>query len=308
MIFPENVRKGDLVGIIAPSSPTPPDRVKKCRAFLESEGYRVKEGRGIYENQHGYIAGPCEDRLRDIHDMFSDPRVKAIFCLRGGDTSCYVVDKLDMNLIRANPKIFMGYSDITSYHVRMNQEADLITFHGPMVSSNMLENFDAFTRRSLEEALALGENGHMRLENPEGEPFRTLRPGRAEGALAGGNLALICSMLGTPYAVDTRDKILFIEDVGESTAHVDRMLHQLMHTGKLQDAAGVLVGDFSEQSNKHDPSYLVEQLIGDFFADYDKPVIYNVLSGHCYPMSTLPLGARCRMGASDEPSIEFFAP
>lgn len=312
MIFPPALKLGDTIGLIAPSSPVPADRVEACKALLESWGYKVKEGNGIYSALHGYLAGPAPARAADINAMFADPAVKAIFCLRGGDGSCQVMDKLDLRIIRSNPKIFVGYSDITNFHVFLNQQAGLVTFHGPMVSANMLEDYDEFTKESFEAALALGNKGSLELKNPEGEPFKALRFGQAEGTIAGGNLSLICSMLGTPYEINTKGRILFIEDVDETTWHVDRMLYHLKYSGKLDQAAGVIVGDFRGQSNPRDPGYLVEELLRDFFTGYNKPVIYNVKSGHCIPLSTIPLGTVCSMetgkisaAGGEEPKIVF---
>ena len=204
---------------------------------------------------------------------------------------------LDYEVIRSNPKVFMGYSDITNFHVVLNQRCNLITFHGPMVSSNLLEDFDPFTEKVLRNALMLGRTNSMLLENPPGEEFQRVQAGFAAGRLCGGNLSLVCSLLGTPYELDTRDKIFFLEDVNESTAHVDRYFHQLRQAGKFDAAAGVLIGDFAGQSNPLDPAYLVDELVEEFFAGGEKPVLANVKSGHCKPMSTLPLGAVCELDA-----------
>ncbi|MDR1194241.1 MAG: LD-carboxypeptidase [Peptococcaceae bacterium] len=315
MIFPHALKMGDAVGLIAPSSPVPAERLEACKSLLESQGYKVKEGRGIYSSLHGYQGGPAAVRAADINAMFADPEVKAIFCLKGGYSSAQVMDKLDLRLIRANPKIFVGYSDVTNLNVFLNQQAGMVTFHGPMVHSNMLKSYDDFTRASFEAALALGASGSLELKNPQGEPFRTLRPGRAEGIIAGGNLSLLCSMLGTPYEIDTRGKILFFEDVNESIPHIDRMLYQLKYSGKLDQAAGVAAGDFSGQSNPDDPAYMADELLRDFFTGYQKPVVDNIKSGHCYPMSSIPLGALCRLDtdgtkgqAGAEPKITFHLP
>jgi len=296
MIFPDPPKKGDQVGLIAPCSPVTPDEAAQSIAFLESRGYRVVPGASVTAAPvYGYCAGCGDLRGQDIHRMFGDPEIRAVFCLRGGDSGNHVLDKLDYDLIQANPKVFMGYSDITNFHVAFNQRAHLITFHGPMVKTNMIQNFDPFTEASMEKALSLGATGTMDLDNPPGVPFTVLRPGNARGLCAGGNLSIINSLMGTPNELDTKGKILFFEEVDEDTAHVDRFLHQLKYAGKFADAAGILIGDFANQSNKHDPSYLVEDLMRDFFADYDKPVLYDIKSGHCTPMSTIPLGAVCTM-------------
>jgi len=294
MIFPEPPKKGDKVGLIAPCSPVAPEEAAQSIAFLERRGYRVVAGASVSATPvNGYCAGCGDLRARDINEMFASPQIRAIFCLRGGDSGNHVLDKLNFDLVRTNPKVFMGYSDITNFHVAFNQRSQLITFHGPMVKSNMIRDFDAFTEASMEKALALGVTGTMDLDNPPGVPIQVLRPGKARGICAGGNLSLINSLMGTPNELDAKGKILFFEDVDEDTAHVDRFLHQLKYAGKFSEAAGVLIGDFANQSNQHDPAYLIGELMEDFFADYDKPVLMNIKSGHCVPMSTIPLGAVC---------------
>ena len=297
MIFPELPQKGEKVGLVCPSSPVPPARAAACAAWVESRGYQVVKGKSLNASLHGYSAGSPKLRAADLNDMFADPAVKAILCLRGGDSGNQVLEFLDYEVIRSNPKVFMGYSDITNFHVVLNQRCNLITFHGPMVSSNLLEDFDPFTEKVLRNALMLGRTNSMLLENPPGEEFQRVQAGFAAGRLCGGNLSLVCSLLGTPYELDTRDKIFFLEDVNESTAHVDRYFHQLRQAGKFDAAAGVLIGDFAGQSNPLDPAYLVDELVEEFFAGGEKPVLANVKSGHCKPMSTLPLGAVCELDA-----------
>lgn len=291
MIFPERLKKGDTVAIVAPSSPVTKAQADACRQLVENMGYKVKMGQSAYLYLHGNSAGTGAQRAADINGFFADAAVKAIWCLRGGDTSAHVMDKLDYDLIRKNPKIFVGYSDITNYHVNFNQKCDLITFHGPMVKSNMLHDYDDFTRNSFEKMLHMEQA--LVLENPAGEDFGVLVAGYAEGIVVGGNLALLTSMIGTPYEADTKDKILFLEDVGEDVKRLDRMLHHLKYANKLKDTRGILIGDFLNCFNEADSSYRVIDLFRDVLADYDKPVMYNIKSGHCKPMSTIPLGAHC---------------
>ena len=214
MLFPNKLNSGDTIAIIAPSSPVTKNEADLCRKLVEDMGYNVKMGKCTYESIHGYSAGLGKDRADDINEMFADKEVKAIWCIRGGDTSSHVMDKLDFDLIKSNPKIFVGYSDVTNLHVNFNQKCGFITFHGPMVKSNMLNDFDEFTKLSFEKALNMQDE--LVLENPVGENFEVMVEGSAEGTIAGGNLALIVSMIGTPYEIDTKGKILFIEDVDEN--------------------------------------------------------------------------------------------
>lgn len=302
MIFPDKLKKGDTIGIIAPSSPVTKEEADLCKKLVEDMGYPVKMGKCVYRSIHGYSAGTGEEKAEDINGMFEDNEVKAIWCIRGGDTSSHVMDKLDFEMIKRNPKIFVGYSDVTNLHVAFNQKCGFVTFHGPMVKSNMLNDFDDFTRNSFEKALSLEDE--LILDNPQGEEFLHLTEGCAEGTIVGGNLALLTSMIGTPYEVDTRGKILFIEDVGEAVRRLDRMMYQLKYSNKLKDAEGIIFGDFTECDNTSDESYSVIQMLKDVLADYKKPVMYNIKSGHCSPMSTIPLGSRCIMDTKSK-TIKF---
>lgn len=272
-------------------------------SLIEGLGYRVQTGASLTSVLHGYKAGYGAFRADELNSMFSDPLVRAIFCVRGGDSSCHAVEFVDLDIVRANPKIFVGYSDITNYHTIFNR-VGLITFHGPMVKSDMIKSeFKDYYSDSFWKILHMRESAA--LENPPGTDIKSARLGKAAGRLTGGNLSLIVSMLGTPYQIDAGDKILFIEDVNESVPRVDRMLHQLKFSGKLADATGVIVGSFAECENSKDASYGVDELILDFFSDYGKPVLYNVQAGHCSPTATMPLGAMCEMDAGEK-KVTFF--
>lgn len=302
MIFPNKLLKGDTVALIAPSSPVTKEEADRSVKFLEDSGYKVKVGKCVYKSLHGYKAGTGEERAADINQMFADKDVKAIFCIRGGDTSSHAIDKVDIDIVKENPKIFVGYSDVTNYNIYFNQKADLVTFHGPMVKSNMISNYDEFSKTSFEDAINMDEV--LYLKNPEGQDFDVICDGIAEGILVGGNLALITSMIGTPYEIDTKGKVLFIEDIYENVTRVDRMLYQLKYSNKIKDAAAIIVGDFSDCENKNDPTYGINELLKEFFAGLDKPVMFNIKCGHCFPTSTLPLGAKCEVNTFNK-TIKF---
>ena len=171
-----------------------------------------------------------------------------------------------------------------------------------MIKSDMLKGFDDFTKDSLEKALTMDKE--LILENPKGEDFKVMVEGQAEGLIVGGNLSLLTSMIGTPYEVDTRGKILFIEDVDEPVRKLDRMMYQLKYSKKLDMAAGIIFGDFTDCVNTVDKSYDVIEMLKELLADYDKPVMYNIRSGHCHPMSTIPLGTKCTMDTGSK-NIKF---
>lgn len=302
MFFPDKLKKGDTVAIIAPSSPVTTEQADACKKLVEDMGYKVKMGKCTYQSLHGYSAGPGKSRAEDINEMFGDKEVKAIWCIRGGDTSSHAMDKLDFEMIKDNPKIFVGYSDVTNLNVNFNQKCGFVTFHGPMVKSNMLNSYDDFTRTSFEKALNMEDE--ILLDNPQGEEFNVMVEGCAQGTIVGGNLSLLVSMIGTPYEVDTKDKILFIEDVEENVRRLDRMMYQLKYSNKLKESAGIIFGDFTDCVNESDSEYTVVEMLKDVLADYSKPVMYNIKSGHCFPMSTIPLGANCTIDTRTK-SIKF---
>jgi len=293
MKFPDNLRLGDTVGLVCPASGVVPERVEACEALIRQMGYRVRIGRNCKKSYHGYLAGTDEERAADLNEMFADQSIKAIFCIRGGNGTGRIMSLLDYNMIRKNPKIFVGYSDITNLNMAFYQLCDMVTFHGPMVSSNMLEHFDGYTRQCFYDVLNMKRE--YRLCNPDGVEMEVLANGRAKGRIIGGNLSLLISMIGTFYAPDFRDTILFIEDIYEPVSSVNRMLDQLFHTGIMQQINGLLIGSFDEAGNKENPSFLVPDLMREYFTGFDKPVIAGICCGHCFPTATLPLGTECEI-------------
>lgn len=293
MIFPNPLNYGDTVGLVSPSSPTSPERVELCKSFVEQLGFRVIVGKSCKKNHHGYLAGTDIERANDMNEMFENPEVKGIFCIRGGYGSARIMRLLDYNMIRKNPKIFVGYSDITNLNMAFLKLCNLVTFHGPMVSSNMLEHFDDYTRESFFAAIDM--NGEYDFCNPVGEELHIISHGRAKGRIIGGNLALLINMIGTFYMPDLRGSILFIEDVHESVPRVNRMLDQLSLLGVFEQVNGILIGDFTECENDDDKSFQILDLFSEYFSQLKIPVISNIKSGHGYPMGTLPIGTICNI-------------
>ena len=300
MIFPEPLRKGDNVFLFCPSSPIVPEEdIEKCKKVIIDLGFNPVIGKSLYENYGGYMAGKAEIRIEDLHEAFSRKDIKGIFCVKGGYSASQLLDKIDYELIRNNPKVFVGYSDVTNLHIVFNQKCNLGTYHGPMVKSNMINDFNDYTKSSFFKAL---EKQEWKYEEPENMPLSILTKGNASsdivsGVLTGGNLAIIVTTLGTEYEIDTKDKILFLEDVDEETGSLNRMLTHLKYAGKLDDCKAVVFGNFAACKNtytKENQHYELLELLKDFFVDYDKPIIYGMESGHKKPyMFTLPLGAKC---------------
>ena len=315
MNFPKPLKKGDNIFLLCPSSPIVPEEdIDRCIKAVKYLGYNPVLGKSLYENYGGYMAGSPEIRVNDIHRAFSEKDIKGIFCIKGGYSSSQLLDKIDYELIRQNPKIFVGYSDVTNLHIVFNQKCDLGTYHGPMVKSNMFDNFNEYTENSFFEAVQKEswdykepENSELSILNQEilnqkisqlnKENHKKLKT-EISGTLIGGNLAIIVTTLGTEYEIDTKGKMLFLEDVDEQIGSLNRMLTHLKYSGKFDDCNGVILGNFADCNNRYITSdkkdYGVTELLTDFFKNYEKPVISGIESGHGKPfMATLPLGADC---------------
>ncbi len=298
MIKPKKLQFGDTIGVIGPSGACrEADAVEQGAAFAQSLGFKVKLGESATA-KYGYLSGTDEVRARDVNAMFADPEVDAILCTRGGYGTMRMLDRLNYDLIRANPKVFVGFSDVTALHIAFARRCGFVTFHGPMLTRWPAELTNDFVRESFFSAV-MNDAPMGDLLNAAGYGARrTVNPGCAEGELVGGNLSLIAGTIGTPYEIDTKDKILFIEEVGERTYCVDRMLTHLRLAGKFDDCAGIVFGDFSDCPVEYPEFGLtLEEVIRDCAAPCGKPIFSGLQAGHVTPKITLPLGARVRLDA-----------
>lgn len=299
MLLGRKLQKGDTIGLIAPSGAVRKEGAIE-RAIEETKrmGYNVKIGESCGK-VYGYLSGTDEVRARDINTMFADDEVDAIVCVRGGYGTTRLLDLLDYDVIRANPKIFAGYSDITALHAVMFERCGLVTFHAPMAVSDWSGSpLDEATLASMLRALGTSEPMGELVNTPDYHVRKTVVPGVCEGTLVGGNLSLITSLLGTPYELDVRDRILFIEEIGERTYCVDRMLTQLRLAGAFEQCAGVVFGDFTDCPIEYLAFGLsLEEIIRDIVAPAGKPVFTGLQVGHCTPKLSLPHGVRCRLDA-----------
>ncbi len=298
MIKPNALKFGDVIGIVAPSGPTTKEKVKLAKDQLEGLGFQVKLGHSCYE-KHGYLSGKDEVRARDLNHMFEDQEVQGIICLRGGYGASKILNRIDLEQIAKRPKVFVGYSDITALHLAMNQISKLVTFHGPMGSSDIAGGLDDFTREGFLKAV-MGSSPMGEIQNPKGKKMQSLVGGKANGILVGGNLSLIAATMGTPYEIDTKGKILFLEEIGEEPYRVDRMLTQLLLSGKLEDAEGILLGDWMDcEPEEPEKSLSLMAVFEEIIGPLGKPTIYDVEAGHCSPMITLPFGVRSFLDAEE---------
>lgn len=303
MIFPEKLKKGDTIGIIAPASPSK-SKTKKLLTYelekIEQElnklGYKVKFGETCYIRYKGYLAGEDELRVKDIENMFLDKDVKAILCLRGGYGTLRIIDKINYNIIKENPKVFIGYSDITALHIAFNQIANLVTYHGIM-GLNFL-HYDKYTFDSFSNILSMEDE--IIIKNPEYEKLHTLVEGKVNGITVGGNLSVLVSTLGTRYEIDTKNKILFIEEIGENIYKIDRMLTQLELSNKLSDCCGIIFGDFKKCRKDNEDDYDLYELLYEKIKKYNKPCLCNLKVGHCISSNSVLLGGNCYLDATNK--------
>lgn len=304
LIKPSRLRPGDTIGIVSPSTQvTDPDRLQLAQKTVEYFGLKSKWGKSVRTHRAQDIA-TVPERVADLHAMFEDPDVKGIICLRGGYGSGQLLNDIDYDLVRKNPKIFIGYSDITALHLALHKFAGLVTFHGPVLLSEFSPYTQDCFRRALFENEPLGVLTNPRDPNllRPAHSTRTVHSGTAKGRLVGGNLTLISSLMGTPYEIETEGQILFTEDVGEEPYRIDRMLTQLRLARKLQHAAGIVFGECFECSpNDYKPSFAWNRTLGevldDRFMDVDVPVLAGLTIGHTADQLTLPLGVMSTLDA-----------
>ena len=283
MIKPSRLSGGDSIGVVSPAGPLDPSHLEEDLHFLENKGFTVHVAPHVYD-QRGYLAGKDEDRLSDLQHMFRNPEIKAIFCSRGGYGSLRLLDRIDYDLIRKNPKILLGYSDITALLTAIFKKAGLVTFHGPMV-----KGLSALPKIAWENLIRIVSSEQPSVFNPmKGYP---IRGGKATGPLMGGNLSLICRLLGTPFMPNLAGCILFIEDKGESLYRVDRMLTHLALSGNIQGINGLIVGHFLDCG---DPA-AIDHLIKEKFGFMNIPITSGFPLGHGQENTAFPLGILAEM-------------
>lgn len=285
MIIPERLQKGDTVGVIAPASPPDETTLHKGITVLEEIGLNVLVGRNI-NKKYGYLAGTDEERRMDFHEMIVRKEVKAIIFARGGYGTARIASLINYPLIANNPKIIWGYSDITYLHTAIRQRTGLVTFHGPMVMSIGKETVNPLSITMFKQLFQPTELVY----SEKISPLTVYSHGEAYGKLVGGNLSLMTRSLGTPYEIDTRGKIILLEDIGEEPYKVDAMLNQLKLAGKLSNIAGVVIGDFAKAEPKEKPSLSLNDVFSHYFSNLSIPVMADFKIGHCEPNFSLPLG------------------
>ncbi len=305
-LIPAALYRGDTIAIIAPASVPDKEKIDLAISRLEEMGFRVKVYGDLYR-RWGYLAGDDETRAEELMQAVADPEVAAIFPARGGTGVTRLLDVLDYSLFRKHPKILAGFSDITALHSALQQQAGWVTFHSPhpMDGLGMSDGLTDLSARTFWRAV-LAENYTDRkqsgyevpLTDNERERIVTLAPGRAQGKLVGGNLALVCAVLGTPYEFDMTGSILLLEDVGELPYRIDRFLSQLRLAGKLDVLAGVILGQFTDcDAPEGKPTLSLAEIFDGYFGGLGIPVVQNYPTGHTPDNATLPLGVQVELDA-----------
>lgn len=302
IIKPQKIKKGDVVGVISPSTPVvSKQELSRGMKTLESLGFKPKLGPKALEVHASYQAGTREDRLSDFHAMFADDEVKAIFCTSGGYSAIQLLPDIDWDLIKKNPKPFIGYSDITTLLNPIYEKTGLVTFHGPMILGlNTETKGGKYTARNLKNILMKGETGKM----PTYTEWKVLKPGKAEGTLIGGNLNILLSLIGTPYEPKWDDKILFWEETDETIEGIDNYLWRLRLAKVFKKIEGMIVGkvtnvfsiedDDDKWSGLENPPVL-ESVITHATEGFNFPILYGADFGHDVPSLTIPIGANAKL-------------
>jgi len=289
---PRAVRRGDLVGVVAPAGPVEEARLRRGVAELEALGFAVRVAEGVLDRK-GFTAGSREGRTAQFHGLLADPDVAALFCARGGAGGGWLLPRLDPALVRTHPKPLVGYSDITFLHLALGSWG-LPSLHGPMVARELADGSTAYDRPSLWHALT-----------GEGDPYATtpedllpLREGSGEGVLRGGCLSILAATAGTPWALRPAGEptILFLEDVDEPPYRIDRMLLQLRASGAFDGVKGVVFGDMKGCAPGLEADYTLEDVVLEALDGLEAPVALGLSSGHTSsPSVTLPLGVRTHL-------------
>jgi muramoyltetrapeptide carboxypeptidase len=288
-IQPPALKQGDTVGIVAPASNLKRAELDAGCEALRRAGYRPFYFDSILD-QDLYFAGSIDRRARELEDMFLRDDVRAIICARGGYGSNYLLDVLDLEKIKAHPKIFVGYSDLTALLTHFFDKTGLVTFHGPMVAKDWAQQ-NGINAASWEAALSGSATWDLAADENSGA--KGLIDGTAEGILYGGCLSILVASLGTPYEIETKDRILFLEDVAAKPFQIDRMLMQLKLAGKLTDVRGIIFGEMKDCVQTANQGYTLEEVVLRIVGNLGVPVAYGVPSGHVTSKNvTLPIGVR----------------
>jgi muramoyltetrapeptide carboxypeptidase len=302
---PHHLQPGDTVALIAPASaPVDAGAIDLSVAVLRDMGFKVQLGRHA-RKRHGFLAGQDRERAADLMRAFTDRCVRGIFCVRGGYGAARLLPLLDYETIRNHPKVFVGYSDITSLHCAFLKKSRLLSFHGPMTASNLIkQDHPKFTRESLWRTITMPEAPGSICRGYRQKTVSIIRRGKVSGELIGGNLSVLCTLIGTPYEPVFRNRILFFEEVDEKPYAVDRLLTHLLNAGVLRQVAGVAVGICHgcvdpKAGRAGEYRQTVEDVLRERLRPLKVPVVIGLPFGHSPYNATLPVGGRATLDANN---------
>lgn len=294
MIAPPYIQPGDRIRIVAPAGKIKKERILPAIEWLKNKGFELKVGKHVFSGHYQY-AGTDAQRLQDVQEALDDNKCRAIICARGGYGTVRIIGSLDFSAFVKHPKWVVGYSDITALHLALNN-LGFETIHGTMPPFFFNENGQANENLTSLLRVISGEDVSYQFKAKGAH-----RTGSASGELIGGNLTIITSLLATEYEIQTKGKILFIEDIDEYLYHIDRMMYQLKLSGKLEHLAGLVVGDFTDMKDNDDPfGQNVQEIIWEAVKEYRYPVAFGLKAGHDTVNLALSFGTKCELDVTDD--------
>ncbi len=294
----KKIEDGCTIGVVSPAFIPDRERVIAGVKYLQNRTYNIRAGENL-NKECGYFAGKEEERLDDLHDMYTDTEVRMIICTRGGWGGLRMIDRIGYNLVAENPKPLVGYSDITTLQLAIYRMTGVPSISGPMVGVEMGKGIDPFTEKHFWGQI-LNKNLEYKFMWGSTKTVE-LRSGRTDGILLGGCLSMVCSMLGTPFCPDFTDSILFIEDVGEKPYKIDRYLAQLRQAGVFNKIRGLILGDFLDcKADEGETSFSVDEIIREYFSQVKFPVIYRFPYGHGDVKFSMPIGVHAQLDTRRE--------
>jgi muramoyltetrapeptide carboxypeptidase len=283
--IPPYLKKGDTIGITCPAGYMAKEKAETCINTLQSWGYEIMVGKTLGSNSNNYFSGTDEERLDELQAMLNNDSIKAILCGRGGYGVGRIIDEIDFTKFKRKPKWIIGFSDITVLHCHLNSKLKIASLHAPMAAAFNNDEFKNEYVQSLQKALT-GKKA-----NYKSDPHPLNKPGIVTGELVGGNLALLTNLIGTASDINTKNKILFIEDIGEYIYSIDRMFYQLKRSGKLKSLAGLIIGGFADMKDTERPfGKTVYEAINDVAKKYKFPVCFNFPVSHAKENYALKVG------------------
>ncbi|KIC92553.1 LD-carboxypeptidase [Flavihumibacter sp. ZG627] len=298
MRIPPYLKKGDTIGMVCPAGYMPPEKWQTAVDVLQQEGYSIRLGTTMNSKSENYFSGTDAERLADLQAMLDDSSVKAIFCGRGGYGMGRIIDQLQFKNFRKHPKWIIGFSDITVLHAHVNRQLKIASLHAPMAAAfNEGEYANPYVQSLL--AAVRGEKSVYRKA-----PHPYDKKGKASGRLVGGNLALVSHLIGTRSAYKTKDRILFLEDVGEQLYNIDRMMIQLKRSGMLENLSALILGGFTDNKDTDRPfGKDIEDIFKDLLDEYDYPICYGFPVSHDKENYALKVGVNHTLIVNEEGSI-----